>query len=560
METNLINLAAKAAAALSLILFPAAGMLSAQEVAVLPYSVETIEQNFTVEAGSEYAKSVGLAAAIYKDIPVFSFRETMKAFSSQGLDQQGTVTADDISTLCKSRYLSYAVLGRISKVSGGYVSKSILYSESSRGVVAKADVKARTIPELAAREAEELFSRFKDNDDAPASTDTDIAIVLDCSYTMKPEWEDISAALTQLVSRAIDGRPGTRIHLVPFAGTFSLNSPLPIIETVPAMKRTLSGIKLKGGGTGKALSGALNSAIENTSWRSIRRILVLSNSPVTDSSLDRYALRAKQRNISVHSISFGNTSTRDSETLRRLSSMTRGDHDSVSYRQKMFTSKGDEYFVYMQDGRLFEGDYSSPAWKDGILIRHTKGSYYVEPPAFADEIMIKGSAKVTPYTMSDYYRKSGTRSMLNSESLESNAARCIANISSAWTGGTTDNGYLARVLLSSGNNSMWISVEKKKDLDFFMKQKELGFVFPLGVRVILKNDEPFGMTFNPKSFYTSFEGDSLPSGVRVSLSEIQKNPQHYARHGMFTPPVWFVNVKIGEVESKVKHGDLRDSK
>lgn len=560
METNLNNILAKIAAAAFLLLLPAGGILSAQEVAVIPYSVETIERDFTVEAGSEYAKSVGLAAAVYKDVPVFSFRETVKGLSSMGLDPQGTITAEDITTLCKSRYLSYAVLGRISKVSGGYISKSILYSVSSNGVVAKADVKARTIPELAAREAEELFSRFKDTDDAPSSSETDIAVVLDCSYTMKQEWGDISSALIRLVSGAIDGRPGTRIHLVPFAETFSLKSPLPVIETVPAIKSSLSEIKLKGGGTGKALAGALNSAIENTSWRSERKILVLSNSPVNDASLDRYALRAKQRNISVHTISFGNTAPRDTEILRRLSSMTKGNHDSVSYRQKMFTSKAEEYFIYMQDGRLFEGDYAAAAWKDGILTKHAKGSYYVEPPSYADEITIKGSSRVTPYTMAEYYRKSGSRSMINSETIESNAGRCIENISSSWITGSGENNHLARVLLTSGNNSVWVSVQKQKDLDFFYKQKELGFVFPLGVRIMLKSDEPFGMTFNPGSFYTGFDGESLPSGVRVSLSEILKNPSHYARRGMFNPPVWFVNVKIGEIESKSRRGDLRDSR
>ena len=101
-------------------------------------------------------------------------------------------------------------------------------------------------------------------------------------------------------------------------------------------------------------------------------------------------------------------------------------------------------------------------------------------------------------------------------------------------------------------------MQDQKDLDDFLKQKELGFVFPLGVRVMLKSDEPFGMTFNPHSFYFGFDGESLPSGVRIALPEILKKPAYYAANGMFNPPVWFVNVKIDRIETRVKKGDLRD--
>lgn len=533
---------------------------TSQDIAIIPYSVETIQRDFPVEEGLEYAKTIAVAAVVIKDLPVYPVKETQKDISRLGLDPQGTITRDDIDTLCKSRYLSYAVLGRISKTSNGYSSQSILYSVTKGGVVAKAEVRARTLPECAARETEELFARFADAQNSDKKKESDIAIVLDSSYPMKSEWNELSQALIQLTSRLIDATPGTRLHVIPYAENFSLKSPLPVIETVPAMKSTLSSLTLKGGGTGKALSSAISFAIENTQWRSSRVIVIISNSPTSDIALDKYALNAKQRNITIHALSLGNMSSRDTDSLRRMSAMTGGSHLSVAYRSRVYDTKSNEYFLFMQEGRLFEGDSPTSNWKDGILHRHDTGSAYVEIAPYADEITIKKDARITPYTMAEYYRKSGSRSFLNSDPLESNISQCIDSLTEKWTLRTGDTSPLARVLISNGKSSLWISVSRQRDLDFFIKQKELGFVFPLGARLSLKSEETFGMAFNPLSYYTGFDWDALPSIIRTSLDDIAKNPSRFAKEGLFNPPVWFVNVRVEEIDIKKTKNDLRETR
>jgi hypothetical protein len=533
------------------------------ELAVLPYAVDTIERDFSADDGSDYAKLVALGASVEKGIRVYSARETMKDLSRLGLDPQGRITKEDLSSFCKSRYLPYAAVGRISKTSKGYAAESVLYSADRNAVVGKASVKGRTLAECATRETEELFSRFDDAVHGEQTSARDIALVLDTSYAVSGDWKEISEGLTSLVSTLVDDYPGSTVHLVPFSDSFALKSPFPSIETVPAMKEALSTVKLKGLPNGRAFASALSFALENTQWQidAERSLLVIAQSPVEGQSLDRYASRAKKLRVRAHVVVLGNLSPRDTELYRRLAQITGGTFFAVSYRQTLFDNKGNEYYLYLNKGRLFTGDTKDPSWKDGVVRSAEKGSRYAVLPSYADEIAVKDDAHITPVTMAEYYRKAGMRSVLNSGELESNVSECVERLT-AHSSPRSDNAArpAGRVLLSHGGVSIWVSVIDKKDLEFFRDKKELGFVFPLGVRIMLKKDEPFGMTFNPKQFITGIDWDDLPSAVRVDLERLVKDPAKYARNGFLSPPLYFVNVKVDEVDDRVKKNDIRDDR
>jgi hypothetical protein len=536
---------------------------AAQDLAVFPYAVETVEKGFTAEAGTEYAKLVSLGARVEKDISTYPSKELEKDLGRLGLDPQGKITAEDLALFCKSRYLNYIITGRISKVSGGYVASSVLYSAAHNAVIARASVKGSTLAECATRETAELLVRFDDAAHNEKNAGCDVAVVLDTSYTVSRDWTEINRALVSFSSTLVDQLPGSRIHLVTFAESFTMKGARTPIETVPAMKDALASVKLKGGGTGKALGAALSFALENTPWRSdsSRQIIVIANSPIADGSLDRYGARAKRLRIKMRVLTLGSVTGRDAELYKRLSLMTDGASLAASYRQTVFDNRGDEYFLYMNRGRLFEGDAKTPSWKEGVIRNIDRGTGYAEPPVYADEVAIKGDTRPTPYTMAEYYRKKGTRSMLNAGTFESNVEWCISSITEQiFSKGSSVALPVARVLLSSGGTSIWVSVVDPADLAFFRERMELGFVFPLGVRVMLRADEPFGMTFNPQRYVTGVPWEDLPEIVRVDLPKMAKEPSRYARDGFLTPPLYFVNVKVEQVQESRRGGDIREGR
>jgi hypothetical protein len=65
------------------------------------------------------------------------------------------------------------------------------------------------------------------------------------------------------------------------------------------------------------------------------------------------------------------------------------------------------------------------------------------------------------------------------------------------------------------------------------------------------------MTFNPDYLYTGFDWDGLPQSIRITLDDIQKNPDKFTRNGLFSPPVFFVNVKVDQIDDRNTSGDIR---
>jgi hypothetical protein len=543
--------------------FISAPLFASQEIALLPYAVETITADFPADSGDDYAKLMGIAAAIGKNLSVYPYKTMKQDLSKLALDPQGTITREDLALFCKSRYLSYAVAGRISHTGKGYESSSVLYSAERDTVVGSVHVSARTLPELAALEAQKLFMSLADRREKDIKKTLDIAVVIDTSYSASREWADIKKGIESLAVDLFDAWPGSRLHIIPFAQGFTLHGTPDPCETVPAVRERMSAFSLKGGSTGRAVSDAFSFAVENIPWQngSERSLLIVTNAPLERASLERTASRAKARHIQVSVLTLGSVDFNDSTLYKRISTIGAGRFASVSYRQRVTDNRGNDYYLFMERGRLFESDSETAEWKDGLLRSSGSGSEYLQTPSFADEVsVVKSEYAVTPYAMTKYYTHKGSRSVLGTGALETNCGGLLSRVADSVVGtksASSPKRPLARVLLSQGKVSIWTTVTDPEDLAFFSDRKELGFVFPLGIRLSVRADEPLGFTFNPDCYYTGYDWDNLPDSLRMSLSDMAAAPAKYASKGLLSPPVWFVNVKVEEVERKGKRGDIR---
>lgn len=547
----------------ALFLLVCAPLSAAQEIAILPYSVETVTSDFPFDSGDDYAKLMGIAASIGKDLNVYPYATMKKEIAKLGLDPQGTLTREDLALFCKSRYLSHVVAGRVSHTDKGYESSSILYSAERDTVVGKVSVSARTLPELAEKEAQKLFMTLADRREKEMKKTMDIAVIVDTSYSSSREWPDIKKGLESLAVDLFDTWPGSRLFIIPFAQTFALRGVPEACETVPAVRERMSSFTLKGGSTGNAVADALSFTIENAPWKSgaARSVLIITNAPLDRASLEHSASRAKARRTQISVVTLGSVAMNDSILYKRAATIAGGRFSPVSYRQRATDNRGNDYWLFMERGRLFESDSSTSEWRDGLLRPSGSGSEYLQTPAYADEVpVVKPEFAVTPYQMSRYYAQKGSRSVLASGALETNCGEMLGRIADSLVGtksASAPKRPLARVLLSQGKVSIWTTVTSKEDLSFFSDKKELGFVFPLGVRLSARADEPLGFTFNPDCYYTGYDWDSLPDSLRVTLSDMASSPAKFASKGLFSPPVWFVNIRVDEVELKGSRGDIR---
>ena len=498
----------RASSFLLLFVLAAAPLATAQEVAILPYSVETVTSDFPFDSGNDYAKLMGIAASIGKEITVYPYATMEKEISKMGLDPQGTITREDLALFCKSRYLSHVVAGRISHTAKGYESSSILYSAERDTVVGKTSVTARTLPELAAKESQKLFMSLADRREKELKKSLDIAVILDTSYAVSREWPDIKKGVESLAVDLFDTWPGSRLFIIPFSQSFALRGVPDPCETVPSVRERLSSFALKGGSTGKAVAGAFSFAIENVPWKSgsARSAIIVTNAPLERASLEHTASRAKARRTQASVITLGSVAMNDCTLYKRVAAITGGRFSSVAYRQRATDNRGNDYWLLMERGRLFESDTSSAEWKDGILRSAGNGSEYLQTPQYADEVSVmKSDFAVTPYLMSKYYSQKGTRSVLAAGALETNCGELLGRVADSVVGtksASAPKRPLARVLLSQGKVSVWTTVTSREELSFFSDKKELGFVFPLGVRLSVRADEPLGFTFNPDFYYT----------------------------------------------------------
>ena len=542
-------------------LFAFAANIEAKDLAAIEYKIDNPDSSFSRDTGKDYAKLIAISANVTKGLNIYNPFQLEKDISGMGIYPERNLTLDNLSALCATRYIDYAVSGKLFKVSRGYRSESILYSADTKSIISRSSSTAATINELAGKDSTKLFTFIKDKPVVKEKQIKTIAILLDSSYNMNEELAETKEAIKDFSLAVFADHPGSMIFILPYNNKTplrSLDSPATSLISIEAL---LSKIKLNGGNDDSSFTNALNFAVENMRWNksSGNSIFIISNSSFKDSlNASRYARRAANKKIAINCMLLGKTTGNDSINYSRLSDMSRGFSADVSYRQTLFDIKGKDFYLYYERARLFEGSADEKYWENGLFKYPQKKRFgYAKGPGFADEIIIKKGNSITPYNMAEYYRKNGERGFINAKNVESNIRKAILTFKQPAADSASSKSKLARVLISQGGISLWVDVYGNDSLDFFTKKKNLGYSLPLGVVIQQKKDEPYGFTFNPYKYATGFSGEFIPDSVKVSLPEIAKEPKKYMGGGLMNPSLWFVEIKVEEIRTIESASDVR---
>ncbi|HOU83531.1 MAG TPA: vWA domain-containing protein [Spirochaetota bacterium] len=532
----------------------------AKDLAAIEYKIDNPDSSFTRETGRDYAKLIAISANVTKGLNIYNPFQLEKDISGMGIYPERNLTLENLSALCATRYIDYAISGKLYKVSKGFKSESILYSADTKSIISRSSSTAATINELAGKDALKLFSFIKNKPSVKEKQTKTIALLLDSSYNMNEEFPETKEAIKDFALGIFSDYPGSTVFVLPYNNKTPLRSIDAPASSLISIEALLSKIKLNGGNDDTSFTNALSFAVESMRWNktSDNSIFIISNSSFKDSlNASRYARRAANKKIAINCLILGKTSGNDSINYSRLSDMSRGFSADVSYRQTLYDIKGKDFYLYYERARLFEGASDEKYWQNGLFKYPQKKRFgYAKGPGFADEIFVKKGSSINPYNMSEYYRRNGERGFINAKNVESNIRKAILGFKQLSTE-THTKSKLARVLVSQGGISLWIDVYDTDSLDFFTKKKNLGYSLPLGVIIQQKKDEPYGFTFNPYKYVTVFSGEFIPESVKISLPDIAKNPKKYMDGSFMSPSLWFVEVKVEEVRTIESSDDVR---
>jgi mannose/fructose/N-acetylgalactosamine-specific phosphotransferase system component IID len=121
---------------------------------------------------------------------------------------------------------------------------------------------------------------------------------------------------------------------------------------------------------------------------------------------------------------------------------------------------------------------------------------------------------------------------------------------------TSDSFYYGRVLITDGKISFWVKVRDKKLMDVFDKYGKNGFYFNAGFNIRKSDSEAYGIELIPTR--TDISKDYIPNLASTTFSDIVKNQEFFITKGLGAPPVWFVEIKVENIERNDQKIDVRD--
>ena len=548
------------------IAFFAMAMPVAGDVAVIPYRVESSSASVSEETGIEYALLSGMTARISRDMDIYSPDMLARDMKSLSINPREVIDRKQLQLLGKTRYIDYIQMGTIIATGNSYRVQSLLYSVKRDTVVVRSEEKAATLFDLAEKEIDELYFQFTEQKRQGTPDSVDMVVLMDDSYNMAHEMDDARKGITEMAGAvSINWASDTRIFVVPLAGCRPPSCTVEPATAPYSLKRNLEKLKPQKGSSLQGVTQWLSHLSRSFRWRkgSVKATCLLINSPgVNYSSLQQHIYRLKKKGISVNILAGGKLHLRDRRALQRIAASTGGLFLDVTYHQRVFDLKGNAIDVFMEGGRLLHGQVSGDRWEEGVFIRRGEGTMAsATPMGFVDEIFYENRVRVLePYDLEKgYQRISGTR-ILNSKNLENNVKRLFEMTGQDITGRQPgDDGVMARVMLTDGARSVWVNVVRKEDLDFFRKKKNAGDRFLLGVSPVPQPAAPYGLSFSPYHFITGVTGQVVPEMMNATLKEIIVRQDYYRQEGLFSPPIWFITVRVTEIRRETgARKDIRD--
>jgi len=537
---------------LSIILFPC--WLYSESIVVMPYRIEPPLDKIS---GDDYAKMLSLAIMFTKDIDVVNPSEVSLAMEMLGIRPEKEITAEHLHSLGLRCRAEYVLIGILKKSKGVYYYENVLYSVRNDDILSRNSGKAKDLYSIVHQEIRDTLINLRDIKSITPKAKADVAIILDSSYSMSSEIDTVRNSITEFIGELI-GKYGidTRVYLIPSSDNRSFESMTMHQNSIKELRQRLDNIKPSGTAKADTILRSLTYALENIRWRgdASKDIVVINNSEVNKIFLaEQYAKKAKDRNIRISIISGGRVGG-DLSDLDRLSELTDGFDSAISYHQRLFDPQGNSYEIYLQRGRVFYSLGEYKFWRDGILSRKGKNTQYVKTPEYFEELY---TAKVKPWpeNLAQFFSTAKGISIGEKNPLQSNIANIFDELKNY--GFKKDSSfYYGKALISDGNISLWVRIRDRDVLEKFLSYSQRGILVKCGFTVSIAEGEPYGITLTPVA--SDITSDYITDFVRTSLIDIVKNKDYYMTKGIGRPPVWFINVKIENVESYIHAKDIRD--
>ncbi|MBN2039734.1 MAG: VWA domain-containing protein [Spirochaetes bacterium] len=548
-----------------LVTFITADAYAQFEVQVIPYKILNPGNDFSISTGREYAKLITLASAIKKNIVIYPHTKTEAALKKLSINTQRIITEDDLISIGNTGNADCILIGTLSKSKGSYTTDSILYSIRNKRIMSKSHYKSGSLFKLAEGELNQIFFNVQNKKRILRESYADIAVVLDLSYKIAPEWNSVKNGIVKFVNTVSDNwSVDTSVNVLPFSGSYSENNKILNLNSNFELKNTLSKMATKGDTSDKNFKRVLEYSIKNMPWRrkSDKILLLITNSNSDKTGfIEKYAISAKMLGISVSTITLGLLKDRDTESFREFSGISSGRHYNAAYHQRFYNESGNPVDVFYEGGRIFHSLVYNSMWEEG-LFESSSNSEWAKPRSFLTEIFYdRLKQNINPYNLSEKYHIISSAKILNYARLENNIESIMTQIGNTYEFSSGKMKYkkpIAKVQITDGTISMWIKIKEEDDLVFFKNMNASNDYFHVGAIIKRNTNEPYGITFYPDWYATEFSNDFIPEIIKTDLSGIIKKPEFYLSNGLFTPPFWFLNLKVERVEKYSREHDIRE--
>ncbi len=523
-------------------------------IAVLSYRDQAFDSRIS---GKEYARMLSLGILLMKDIDVLSPEEADIGMKQLGINPEGSVDADDLNAFGVKYNLTYILLGSISKKKGEFSFDNVLYSVKDRKVLSRNNNTSRDIYKLVQLEIKDTMINFSAKKAVTGKSQADIVFLFDSSYNMSDEWSDVRSSISEFSSNLISRlNVDTRIYVAPFSERMSFESVTMHQNSIKELNQRLNNLQPGGGSNMDKFSTLLNYTIKNIKWRSnaSKEIYIVNNSKLDGMFVpERFAVEAKKKDIRINVISAGRI-TSEYTDIERLSALTKGKNFSISYHQRVFDKAGTRHDLYLQRGRIFHSIAAYSEWRKGVLSSSNKNPKYVKPPEDLDEVF-HTKTQLTPEKLLQTFSEYTGIIIMQKEALQNNVVDIISSMQSGLSK-SSGTSYLGRALVSDGKISFWVKVKERKIMDIFERQGTSGFYLKTGFNIKKSDSDAYGIELVPVT--TDVSSDYIPELAKTTLTDIVKNQEFFITKGIGSPPVWFVEVKIENVERYDQKIDVRD--
>jgi hypothetical protein len=534
-------------AALLIILFFTA-LPAYPSIAVLPYRVS----GDTGISGDDYARLLSLTALLIKKTEVQSPHETAIGMRDLGINPD-IQSSEDLDIFGQKYRLSYILTGTLRKKGGVFISDNILYSVKGGQIISRFTSSHNDLFRGAEKSIKSSLIDIPDRADKNRITETDIAVLIDLSYYIKSEWNDIKNSLITMASDLIEkNNYNTRIYILPYSDRKSFESAAIYSNSIRQLKKGLNSLNPAGSPDKNNMARVLNYSIKNIKWRSsaLKKIIIINNSSAEGLFFpEQSAFEAKNKKIAIDVISGGRMVDKKN-SLERLADITDGSAYSITYQQKVYDTSGAGYHLYMERSRVFRSQAFYHQWKKGVL-KNGKASINHSGPA---EIYHQ-HREVSPDKMREIFSQSGNIRIIQQDPLSTNLNTLISSIASGITGNDSPL-FSGKALILSGNISLWVKISGDSLMADFERMAERGFYTTAPFYIRRASSEAYGIELIPLD--KKIEKGFIPDAGIVKIENVIKNPERYTTGGIGSPPVWFIEFKTEKTERFGTMKDIRD--